>query len=419
MKILVVSTLYPPHVVGGAEKAAALLAEALVRRGHEVVVVSLHPGSSEVEEKRNGVRVYRLPIDNFYWPFGRQEKPNIPFRMAWHIREMWNSVAARRLGNILDKESPDVVHTHNVCGFSLSAWSEIKRRKLRLVHTIHDYYLLCARSTLFRKGRNCEKRCLDCKLLTLNRKQLSRLPDAVVSVSQHTLQEHTQRDCFKGVAATVIYNIQQVSAKSQAMTVEPLSGDLSFGFIGRLEEEKGIETLLEATSQMHYSNWKLRIAGKGLDGYVQGLKRKFPDSRIEWLGFTDASEFYSSVDVVVIPSLWAEPLPYVCVESLHAGKALICASSGGIPEIAGLSQVVEFFPPGDVETLAGRMNQALAAPERWGECRVPDALKLSAFREEHVVGRYLREYDPENSERESAFSPNPPLDCSKQQVRRH
>jgi glycosyltransferase involved in cell wall biosynthesis len=71
MKILIISTLYPPHVIGGAEKAAAELAEAMVRRGHVAVVVSLHPGSNEVVEDRNGVRVYRLPVDNFYWPFGR------------------------------------------------------------------------------------------------------------------------------------------------------------------------------------------------------------------------------------------------------------------------------------------------------------------------------------------------------------
>ena len=193
MKILIISTLYPPHVVGGAEKAAAELAEALVRRGHVVVVVSLHPGSTEIVEDRNGVRVYRLPVDNFYWPFGRAEKPNRFYRLAWHIREMWNPVAARRIGKILNAEMPDVVNTHNVCGFSLAAWKEVKRRKVRLVHTLHDYYLMCSRCTLFDKGRNCEKRCLSCKVLTFNRRRLSRLPDSIVSVSQHALREHISR----------------------------------------------------------------------------------------------------------------------------------------------------------------------------------------------------------------------------------
>src|ERR1700733_2358789 len=142
MKILIISALYPPHVIGGAEKAAAQLAEALVRRGHGVVVVTLHPGPREDVDELNGVRVYRLPMDNFYWPFGRKEKPNTLRRLAWHLREIWNPAAARRIGRILDAEMPDVVNTHNVAGFSLAAWREVKRRNLRLVHTLHDYYLM-------------------------------------------------------------------------------------------------------------------------------------------------------------------------------------------------------------------------------------------------------------------------------------
>lgn len=401
MKILIISTLYPPHVIGGAEKAAAELAEALVRRGHVVVVVSLHPGSSEVVEDRNGVRVYRLPIDNFYWPFGRKEKPNPLYRLAWHVREAWNPVAARRIGKILDAETPDVVNTHNVCGFSLAAWREVKRRKVRLVHTLHDCYLLCSRSVLFRNGNNCKRTCLDCKALTFNRRDLSRLPDSVISVSQYTLNEHIKRRHFVGVPATVIYNLHRTVEVPlpQAVNGEKMSSDLVFGFIGRVEEEKGIETLLVATGQLHESNWKLRIAGKGLDGYVQKLSARFSDPRIEWLGFTDAAEFYSSVDVVIIPSLLAEALPYVCIESLHAGRSLICVSSGGIPEIARLSNVVEFFPAGNANALAEKMHLVLASPQVWRERKVPDASRLEAFREDSVLERYLREYAHQKANR--------------------
>ncbi len=396
MKILIISSLYPPHVIGGAEKAAAELAEAMVRRGHVVVVVSLHPESSELVEDRNGVRVYRLPMDNFYWPFGRENKPSPLFRLAWHIREIRNHAAARRIGTILDAEKPDVVNSHNVCGFSLAAWREVKRRKVRLVHTMHDCYLLCSRSVLFRNGKNCKSRCVDCQVLTFNRRDLSRLPDSLVSVSQYTLQEHVTRHYFEGVPATVIYNIHRTTEPSlrQALNNEQMSNDLVLGFIGRVEEEKGIETLLAATSQLKQPNWKLRIAGKGLDSYVRKLSERFSDPRIEWLGFTDSKEFYSSVDVIVITSLLNEALPYVCFESLHAGKGLICALSGGIPEIARLSNLVEFFPAGNATALAEKMNLALTSPQVWRETKIPVAPSLDAFREGYVVEKYLREYAP-------------------------
>ena len=148
---------------------------------------------------------------------------------------------------------PDVVNTHNVCGFSLAAWREIKRRKMRLVHTLHDYYLMCPRCTLFDRGRNCEKRCLICKVVTFNRRGLAQLPDAVVSVSQHALDEHVRRNYLKDLPATVIYNIQDgfSSCFSEPLNAKEWSRDLVFGFIGRVEEEKGIETLMAATRQLH------------------------------------------------------------------------------------------------------------------------------------------------------------------------
>jgi glycosyltransferase involved in cell wall biosynthesis len=240
---------------------------------------------------------------------------------------------------------------------------------------------------------------VSCKVLTFNRRHLSQLPDSVVSVSQHALNEHVRRHYLEDLPATVIYNIQGAfkSFLPETPNGGQLSADLVFGFIGKVEEEKGIETLLEATQQLRHGNWKLKIAGKGLDAYVDKLARRFPDPRIEWLGFTDAVKFYSSVDVVVIPSLWAEPLPYVCVESLHAGRSLICASSGGIPEIARLSNIVEFFPAGNANALVKKMNLALSSPQAWRERKVPDASRLSAFQEEYVVEMYLREYAPQTA----------------------
>ena len=217
-----------------------------------------------------------------------------------------------------------------------------------------------------------------------------------MSVSKYTLSQHIKRQYFQEVSATVIYNIHRTNASPlQHSLNRERSGELVFGFIGRVEEEKGVEMLLAATGRLQQSNWKLKIAGKGLEGYVQKLSQRYSDPRIEWLGFTNAAEFYSSVDVVIIPSLLAEALPYVCIESLHAGRSLICVSSGGIPEIARLSSVVEFFPTGDTNVLAEKMNLALASPQIWRERRVPDASKLDAFREEYVVERYLREYVPQ------------------------
>ncbi len=395
MKILVISTLYPPYVIGGAEKAAALLAEALARRGFEVVVICQDPETGERLEEQNGVRVYRIPLDNFYWPFNRVKKPGALLRIAWHLREMWNLKAARRIGRILDIESPDVVHTHNISGFSVAVWREVKRRKIRLVHTLHDYYLMCPRTTLFRRSKACEKRCTDCKALTWNRRKASEMPDTVVSVSNYTRDYHKNLGYFNNVPSAVIYNIQ-VERNTSAPLLSPSDPNiLTFGFIGRLEEEKGIEVILEATKHLTKSNWRLKVAGRGIEAYADSLRRRFDDPRIDWLGFTAAPSFYSAIDVVVIPSQWAEPLPYVCVEALHAGKSMICAQVGGLPEIATLSRTFRLFAANSLANLVDAMNNALDNLSEWKGYGSHKEIFLDQFREDTVLAQYIRTYSAE------------------------
>ena len=273
MKVILISAFYPPIGRGGAEKAASLLAESLARFGDEVAVISLHSAAEETVEELNGVRVYRLPIDNIYWPLDQKKRSAAPVRMLWHLRDLWNRGAAARVGRILDIEKPDVVHTHVLAGFSVSVWKEIKDRNIRLVHTMHDYYLLCMRSSIFRDGKVCESRCTGCKVGTLVRKASSRRLDTVVSVSDYVLQRHEQSGYFEEVPTSVIYNVMDYP---QAQLGNRLHGDpLIFGYIGKLEEAKGIRVLLNATKHLSRANWRLKIAGAGLDAYVAGLKEEF------------------------------------------------------------------------------------------------------------------------------------------------
>jgi glycosyltransferase involved in cell wall biosynthesis len=396
MKVVLIGTMYPPYAFGGAEKAIATLAEALVRAGVKVVVVTLHSGAMEEIEERNGIRIYHLPLDNIYWPFTQQIKPNALLRTVWHLREVWNGKAAGRVGRILDLEAPEVVHTHNINGFSVAIWRAVKRRGIRLVHTLHDYYLLCPRTTLYRRGEVCENRCIGCQLLTANRKAASWMPDEIVSVSGFALAKHKHFGYFPDVRSRVIDNIHPINAPAvRVESPRQESHVLRFGFIGRIEPEKGIETLLRATRQLIQPEWRLRIAGKGTEGYVTSLRGEYPDDRIEWLGFTTAPSFYGSVDVVVIPSHWDEPLGYVCVESLHEGKPIICARAGGLPEIARLSNVVEHFQAGSAEELARLMNAALSDPIKWRRNLLPASAALDRFTGQAVVAKYLAVYRSE------------------------
>ncbi|MFV3517473.1 hypothetical protein ACNJD8_22950, partial [Mycobacterium tuberculosis] len=65
-RILHLSSLYPPHIVGGAERSVSMLAEAQAAAGWDVAAACLTPGEA-VEEHRNGVAVFRMPHGNDFW----------------------------------------------------------------------------------------------------------------------------------------------------------------------------------------------------------------------------------------------------------------------------------------------------------------------------------------------------------------
>lgn len=389
MKVLLVNTLYPPDIVGGAEKSCKLLVDALRGGGTEVAVAALHPGEESRTDVVDGSRVHRLPLDNHYWPFDPATPHSAASRLAWHLRDAWNPRAATRLAAVIDRERPDVVHTNNLTGFSVAAWRTARRAGLPIVHTLRDYSLLCRRATLFRRGRNCGRRCADCTLLSLPAFASSALPDVVVSNSRFVLDRHRSCGYFKGVPGDVIFNIMDELPKPVPRPRN--GGPLTFGFIGKIDEDKGIEVVLGAVSRLSRPAWRLVVAGRGVDGYVARLKRDHPDPRIDWIGFANSADFYAQVDIVVVSSIWNEPLPRVMLEAMAYGRAVIASEAGGNVEIMNFTDLVGSYRADDVSALAALMQKALQDSPRGS--RAPDGKALAQFAPAHVAGRYLAAYE--------------------------
>src|SRR5690606_27657814 len=130
--ILIFNTLYSPLKVGGAELSVQSLAEGFVNRGQRVGVVTL--GEQDEEYDLNGVRVWRLKLENIFWPFINKERNGFQ-RLKWHINDMYNSSYYLAVNKIIEDFSPDIVYTNNLAGFSVSIWDIAKKHNLRIVHT--------------------------------------------------------------------------------------------------------------------------------------------------------------------------------------------------------------------------------------------------------------------------------------------
>ena len=388
MRLLLVNALYPPHAVGGAERSVALLAEALARGGLDVHVATLIEGDSARVGVERGVTVHRLPIDHIYWPWGGTRRGTVA-RLGWHYRERGNAAAASRFARLLDEVRPDLVHGHVLTGFSVAIWPEVKRRGLPLAHTLRDYGLICARSALFRRGSTCVRRCPDCRLLTAPTRAASRLVDAVAGNSEFTLDAHRRAGRFAGVDGRRLFNIVPLPGGA-ART--PGAGPLRFGFLGRLEREKGLGVLLDALPRIGRDRWRLRIGGTGRD--AERHQRVRPgDEQVEWLGRVDAGDFYRSIDVLLVPSLWPEPLPRTLIEGVAAGCSIIAARSGGIPEVAGGAPVCATYAAHDSSALAAAMRAAIDDAERWRGAAPRLVPNLAPFSEAAVVAAHHDFYD--------------------------
>jgi glycosyltransferase involved in cell wall biosynthesis len=334
VKFLFVTNRYFPHILGGAEVTVQTLAEELRRRGHLVTVVSISATQDDVVSVLNEIRIYRLAVRNLYNPF--QIRQRSLMKLLWHLGDAYNLSGGRQVGRILDLERPDFVSTHNLGGLSVAVWDQVRSRGIRLIHTLHDYYLLCPKTTMFKHERNCETQCVACRILSMPKRNRSDSVDVVIGISRFVMNAHVSRGFFASAKQAVIYNSRKLtcSLAGDSKSDSAHSGPLRFGYFGRIETQKGIARLLSALSEMTTNDWLLRVAGRASDpGYIDQLRRKFILPQVEYLGFLSAEDFFPTIDVLVVPSLWNEPLGVVAFEAWGFGVPVIVSARGGLAEI--------------------------------------------------------------------------------------
>jgi glycosyltransferase involved in cell wall biosynthesis len=116
---------------------------------------------------------------------------------------------------------------------------------------------------------------------------------------------------FRNATDTTIYNSIELGSVNR--NVKKLEGNkYVFGYIGRLDKEKGIEFLLDTIKESG-NDIRLLIAGAGDEDYVELLKNKSDAMDVHFLGkVAPAHFFFESVDFTIVPSLWYEPIEACC-----------------------------------------------------------------------------------------------------------
>lgn len=326
MKILIFNELYTPYSKGGAEKSTQLLAETLSKLGNEVHICT--SSKKESNETINGVFVHRRKQHNVYWSFDKDNHASYA-KILWHFLEIYNILVYKDIKKLISQIKPDIIHTNVFTGYSVIIWQIAKQQQIPVIHTLRDYYLMCIRSTLFNNDKNCLNRCSICKIASYSKRLLSQKVDAVVGISEFILNTHLQHSYFKNAF------IKEIIPNSVSMPV--IEGKIQrkniIGFLGRIHPSKGIEILIENFLKVNPENYILQIAGNGNNAYINTLKSKYKNTKVQFIGKVQAEQFLRNIKLLVVPSLWQEPFGRVIIEANACECPVLVSNRGGMPEL--------------------------------------------------------------------------------------
>lgn len=362
LTVLHVTTAFRPHAVGGAEVVVSTLARAQAAAGYRTFITHLSPAPAP-RYVEDGVTIIPLSHRNLYDIKTHSSKPAIMRRIN-KFYSYYNPGVLAEIESLLASLNPDIVHTHSLVDLSTQIWRRAKRKSVRVVHTLHDYDLLCGRSSLFRDG-NCKEGHLhvECRVHARIKQLALDCVDSFVSISDYVFDQHKRIGAFGPEElrrTTTVWNPLSAAPQFSGNGSEAALSErpLRLGFIGRLVPDKGIGLLLDELRELgRTADWTLDVGGVAPNG-DQWLRDKARALPVNFSGWVKTEDFMQGIDVLIVPSIWNEPFGLTVVEGLLTGKIVLGSRRGAIPEILnGLGPDCLFDPDvaGDLARLVGRV----------------------------------------------------------------
>lgn len=374
--VLVVSNVFPPEIVGGAELVAHRQAKAMADLGFDVSVfagalsVQAMPSITLGPVSEGGLHIWRLPLR----PVGVERSHNRP-----EIEIQFDSV--------LREVQPDIVHFHNLPQLSAGLIPRARNFGARCLVTLHDSWGFCLRQTQLRDGGVLCQDSTECDLCLVS------VPDGHGTMIPVRLRRDYVRWCLEQANHFLFPSDSLWHSYAKAGFPESRfiqisngidlgnferrqrnpNGCVSFLCIGTLNEHKGSRVLWDALEILLRDvtlegRWSMTLAGKG--PLQHEMQARFDTGRlcapVKYAGFISRAKIrrtYDRADVVVLASICPENQPVVLLEAAASGAAQIGTRIGGIPELIedGVSGLI--VRPGDASALAAAMRHLIVNPK--------------------------------------------------------
>ena len=158
--------------------------------------------------------------------------------------------------------------------------------------------------------------------------------DAAVAISNSVKDSLVEYLGLPGSRITVIYNGAILERFHRGRTEGGKT--LRLIYVGRLIEEKGVQTILQALGYLRDADCRLTIVGDGdCRAPLQAIAKELDiDSRVQFLGTRDdVPELLADSDVFVHLPDCAEGFGIAVVEAMASGLICVCGDRGALPEI--------------------------------------------------------------------------------------
>jgi len=290
--------------------------------------------------------------------------------MAGKVVYSWE--ARKKLNHLLDEFQPDIAHAHCIYHhISPSVLSLLHKKGIPTVMTAHDLKIACPAYKMLNSQGICEK-CINGNVLHLAKNRCIHNSLSISSLITIESAFHKFLGLYRNNLDSIIVpshffreKLIQWGWPKDKLVYIPNFIDCSqitpnyeagkyFLYIGRLAPEKGVDTLIKAAIN---ANITLKIAGTG--PYEKHLKATAEGhENIQFLGFKSGDDLWSLIHntrAIVLPSEWYENAPISILEAFAAGKPVIGANIGGIPEMLQNDVTGLTFKSADIEDLTDKI----------------------------------------------------------------
>lgn len=333
MRVLHITTEFPPFIIGGCGRAVGGLADASARAGLDVGVLLITdaPPASAADERSAATRAPGVTLFQIH--------DSDPAEVAARIAEEWR---------------PDVLHLH-VPWVLPFVRTILERVRVPVVYTLHS--LLRAAFDIGREPAHIlEYSDAQEKTIGLARRVIA-LTHNEAALTSGYYPEARERIRVVGNGIDDSASARR-AARRRGLGEAPL-----VLYAGRLVERKGVRELLSAVPQIldGAPDTRFLISGGPHGRSAQELEREWLPAECAphrericftgWLSTEQLARCYSEADLLVVPSRY-EPFGLVILEGMLYGLPIAAADVGGPGEILEHEQTGLLFPPGDVGALA-------------------------------------------------------------------